>query len=51
MKKNKSGEYLTPSIETIEMSSKDVLCESGYVDDYDVINPWDGVSSAPADEF
>ena len=43
--------YCPPEVEIICLAGERVICESGYVDDYDVINPWDGVSSAPADEF
>lgn len=43
--------YCTPEVGIISLAGDSIICESGYVDDYDVINPWDGVSSAPADEF
>lgn len=43
--------YCPPEVEIICLAGERVICDSGYVDDYDVINPWDGVNSAPADEF
>lgn len=39
-----NGVYIAPAITEISLFSTDVLCESGFLSDYDVINPWDGVS-------
>lgn len=49
--KEKLKPYCSPEVGIISLAGERVICGSGYVDDYDVINPWDGVSSAPADEF
>lgn len=51
MKKVQIGGYLAPHIEVLPVSSEEVLCDSGYVDDYDVVDPWDGVDSAPSYEY
>ena len=51
MKKMQIGEYLAPQVEVLSVSSKEVLCDSGFVDDYDVVDPWDGVESSINGEF
>lgn len=36
----KSKNYVPPQVETLECEESFVICESGSLDDYTVVDPW-----------